>query len=358
MKKIITLFTILAFFGMLGVYLNNWIAPTQLYFLSFIGLGYTIVVIVFILALVLSYFYSKPLFYAGIIIFMLGIRMHLSYFSVAIPNDSISDKKIKVLSYNVRLFGLYEDVKGGIKQQMFEFLKEEKADVYCFQEFYHQDPPAKFVTRDSLVKILETPFVQEHYSFHLLGRQYYGVAMMTKLPVIAQGDVSFEDVLKESNNYCVYMDVVPTPGDTLRIYNMHLQSIGLNSNDIEGLNTRNEELSTTKYKGVIHKLHIAFEKRQFQVEKIISHMRECPYRIIIMGDMNDTPMSYSYLQLRKVLDDAFTSNKTGIGSTYIGKLPVGRIDYILHSEELHPFDFTIYKGEYSDHRAISCWFNY
>jgi endonuclease/exonuclease/phosphatase family metal-dependent hydrolase len=358
MKKVVNLCIILAFIGLLGVYMNNWIAPTQLYILSFLGLGYAFILIVFCIALIVAFFSNKKLFYIGLALFFIGIRMHLSYFSIAIPNDDVSEKKIKVLSYNVRLFGLYEDVKGARKQEIFQFLKEENADIYCFQEFYHQDPPTKFVTRDSLTKILGTPEVQEHYSFHLVGRQYYGVAMMTKLPVIAKGDVSFEDVLKQSNNYCVYMDVVPTPGDTLRVYNMHLQSIGLNSSDIEGLNTREEDLSKTKYRGVIHKLHIAFEKRQFQVEKIISHMRECPYRIIIMGDMNDTPMSYSYLQLRKVLQDAFTSNKTGLGSTYVGKLPVGRIDYILHSEELNPFDFQIQKSEFSDHRAISCWFNY
>lgn len=358
MKKLITLFILLSFAGMLGVYLNNWIAPTQLYILSFLGLGYAFILIVFVLSILLSYFYSKNLFYVGLGIFIVGFRMHLSYFSIAIPNESIHDKKIKVLSYNVRLFGLYEDVEGGTKQKIFQFLKEQNADVYSFQEFYHQDPPTRFVTKDSLKLLLETPYIQEHYSFHLHGRQYYGVAMMTKLPVIAQGDVSFEDVLKKSNNYCIYMDVVPSPGDTLRIYNMHLQSIGLNSSDIEGLNNREEDLSKTKYRGVIHKLHIAFEKRQFQVEKIVSHMRECPYRIIIMGDMNDTPMSYSYLQLRKILKDAFTSNRTGIGATYVGKLPVGRIDYILHSEELNPFDFYIQKEEYSDHRAISCSFNY
>lgn len=349
---------ILSFLTMLGVYLNNWVKPTQNYYLSFLGLGYVVVLIGFILSLFLAFFLSKRLFFAGIGIFLLGIKFHLGYFSIATPNESVSDKSLKIVSYNVRLFDLYANPDGSTKRKIFDFLQKEEADVYCFQEFYQQDPPTKFVTRDSLKLVLNTPNIQEHYSFHLRGRQYFGVVMMTSLHVAAQGDVSFVDEERESNNYCIYMDVVPTPGDTVRIYNMHLQSIKLNNKDIAGLENETKYVGETNFKNIFQKLHFAFEKRQFQTEKVISHIKESPYRVVIVGDLNDTPMSYTYLQFRKLLKDAFTSNRMGIGETYAGKIPVGRIDYILHSEELNSYNFQIQKEALSDHYAISCEFNY
>ncbi|HRO74732.1 MAG TPA: endonuclease/exonuclease/phosphatase family protein [Crocinitomicaceae bacterium] len=358
MKKLFTGLIFLAYLAMLGVYLNYWVKPEQLYFLSFLGLGYVFVLIAFLIALVVAFNVSKKYFFYGIGVFLLGVKLHFNFFSVAIPNDSISDKSLKVVSYNVRLFDLYSNPDGSVKQKMFTYLKEQQADIYCFQEFYQQDPPTKFVTLDSLKLILQTPNIQEHYSFHLRGRQYFGVCMMTRFPVVAQGDVSFEDDTHESNNYCIYMDIVPQTGDTIRVYNIHLQSIKLNNSDISGLEDETKNPPQTNWKGIVKKLHLAFERRQYQTEKVISHIQESPYRVIIMGDFNDTPMSYSYLQFRKILKDAFTSNCTGIGATYAGKLPVGRIDYILHSDALNPYDFTIQKEAYSDHYALSCRFNY
>ena len=358
MKKIIRFLIVLAYLAMVSIYLNNWVKPTEFYFLSFLGLGYVPILIIFITALIVAFPISRILFYSGLVIFIIGIKMHLNFFSIAIPNDSISEKSIKVLSYNVRLFDLYTHPDGTTKHKIFDYLKEENADIYCFQEFYQQDSPTKFVTRDSLMQLLKTPNIQEHYSFHLRGRQYFGVAMMTHLPVVAQGDVSFVDEAHVDNNYCIFMDVVPSPGDTIRVYNMHLQSIKLNNSDLSGIEDETKLPDKNDLLGIVKKLHIAFEKRQFQTEKVISHIEECPYRVIIVGDFNDTPMSYSYLQFRKILKDAFTSNHTGVGSTYAGKLPVGRIDYILHSPELNPYNFNIQKEVLSDHYSINCQFNY
>lgn len=359
MKFILSLIISGIYLAMLGVYLNAWISPQQWYLISFIGLGYSFLMVGFILSLILAYFVSRKLFTAGIIVFFIGIRMHLNVFSIAVPNDPISeDRSFKILSYNVRLFDLYTNNDGSTKRQIFDYLKQEDADIYCFQEFYQQDPPTKFVTRDSLMPLLGMKNVHEHYSFRYQKRQYFGVAMMTRFPVVSRGDVSFEDAEHDDHNYCIYMDVVPSVGDTIRVYNVHLQSVKLNSGDIEAIDNMTQTQPDNNLKVAIQKLHVAFEKRQAQVDKIVQHMEESPYNIVIAGDFNDTPMSYAYLKLRKYLKDSFTSNRVGMGATYAGKLPVGRIDYILHSKELHPFNFQIQKDALSDHYAISTQFNY
>ena len=50
--------------------------------------------------------------------------------------------------------------------------------------------------------------------------------------------------------------------------------------------------------------------------------------------LNDTPMSYSYHQLDRLLLDAYAESGSGIGHTYVGAFPSFRIDHIMHSRRL------------------------
>jgi endonuclease/exonuclease/phosphatase family metal-dependent hydrolase len=86
----------------------------------------------------------------------------------------------------------------------------------------------------------------------------------------------------------------------------------------------------------------------------MAHVETSPYPTIVCGDFNDTPMSYAYNQFNRSLMDAFRNCSSGIGSTYVGKVPAGRIDYIFHTNDLNSSHFVIQEEAYSDHRAISC----
>ena len=83
-------------------------------------------------------------------------------------------------------------------------------------------------------------------------------------------------------------------------------------------------------------------------------MNNSPFPVIICGDFNDTPLSYTYNKFASNYTDAFRNSSSGLGITYAGKVPAGRIDYIFHSKDLNSSNFTIQKEVYSDHRAINC----
>ena len=83
-------------------------------------------------------------------------------------------------------------------------------------------------------------------------------------------------------------------------------------------------------------------------------MKTSPYPVIVCGDFNDTPLSYVYNQFNTNLVDAYRETATGIGVTYAGRVPAGRIDYNLHSGDLGANDFGIQSVPFSDHRAIHC----
>jgi endonuclease/exonuclease/phosphatase family metal-dependent hydrolase len=81
-----------------------------------------------------------------------------------------------------------------------------------------------------------------------------------------------------------------------------------------------------------------------------------PYPVIVAGDFNDTPVSYSYRKIRKGLNDSFVSSGYGAGFTYRGKYPPNRIDYILYDNSLDCKVFNIFRIRYSDHYPIAAYF--
>ena len=85
-----------------------------------------------------------------------------------------------------------------------------------------------------------------------------------------------------------------------------------------------------------------------------AHSLESPHPVVICGDFNDTPVSYTYATISDELVDTFRdSGGLGIGSTYLGAFPSFRIDYIFHSKNLASSDYHRYEEGISDHNAIS-----
>lgn len=241
------------------------------------------------------------------------------------------------------------------RNRIFQFLRNENPDVVCFQEFYSQDKPTRFETMDSLFQVMGTKIYHQRSAYKRIARQNFGIAMFSKYPMIAKGDVMFETQGSQDFNYCIYADIVKDQ-DTFRIYDVHLQSIKLQS-DYYSAQTNDPTSNLTQESAIrliYRKLQSAYVKRADQARRVVNHIKTSPYPTIVCGDFNDTPMSYTYNQFDRVLTDAFRNTSTGIGVTYVGKMPAGRIDYIFHSPELASNNFKIQQEVLSDHRAISC----
>jgi endonuclease/exonuclease/phosphatase (EEP) superfamily protein YafD len=99
--------------------------------------------------------------------------------------------------------------------------------------------------------------------------------------------------------------------------------------------------------------------RAKQSEKIQEEISKSPYPIIVAGDFNDTPVSYSYRKISKGLKDAFVTSGKGMGPTYREFIFPLRIDYLLHHPSISSSGFTTHDVRFSDHRPIeaSFWLN-
>src|SRR5690606_23823240 len=105
---------------------------------------------------------------------------------------------------------------------------------------------------------------------------------------------------------------------------------------------------------IISSLKTAFINRVPQLDKVLYSIMKSPYKTVFCADMNDSPISYSYHETKKYLNDAHLESGFGYGNTYIGKVPSFRIDYIFHDESIKSKIFKKHPEKLSDHHAISC----
>lgn len=145
--------------------------------------------------------------------------------------------------------------------------------------------------------------------------------------------------------------------DTVRVYNCHLQSYRLQKaeiNTIDSINLDNHQKTKEKILELGLKFKDALIKRAEQAATLREHINGSRYPVIVCGDFNDTPVSFTYRTVKGNLEDSFTQSGKGTANTYNGKLPSFRIDYILYSPIFTSFNFEVSSLNHSDHFPISC----
>ena len=245
---------------------------------------------------------------------------------------SSSENTISVLSYNVRLFNAYQkDIDTTRISEVFDStLKTAKPDVIFIQEYY----------RKTTQKISGFPYQYIHFKDK---KTDFGYAIFSKYPLINTGSFDFE----KSYNNCLYADLVKG-ADTLRLYNVHLKSLGI----IASVNSLQEQ----DKEQLFNRIGASFERQQDQVEILLSHIRASKHPVILGGDFNNTAFSYVYRKLLSGMKDAFIEKGSGLGTTFMFDFYPMRIDYIFGSKELEVLEFTSLEQTFSDHFPIAAVF--
>ena len=74
--------------------------------------------------------------------------------------------------------------------------------------------------------------------------------------------------------------------------------------------------------------------------------------VIVCGDFNDTPLSYTYRLMSRGLQDAFREKGRGFSHTYRGFYNTFRIDYVLVSDDFEVLSYEVPSVEFSDHHPV------
>lgn len=358
--RILFILNLCAAVGMGLSLLSFFVSPETFWMLAFLGLGFTILSLCNLIFVIFWLFvYPRRAIVSGILLLIAlpefgNIYRFNSEMSIEAFDDlSMEDSTFRVLSYNVRLFDLYNWTENKTtRNNIMQLIDRESADILCFQEFFYEDT-GKFNTLDTLKRIQGAKNVHIEHTAHVNGINHWGIATFTRFPIINKGQLQFKD---STDNISIFTDI-QAYGDTIRIYNLHLESIRFRSEDYKTLKTLTGNEDKTNLGGpqkILGRMRRAYIRRARQAEIIAEHINECPYPIIVAGDFNDPPTSYAYHTISSGLADAFRQSGSGLGTTYVGLIPLLRIDYIFYSEE--HFDsraFRVINENYSDHYPIT-----
>lgn len=255
--------------------------------------------------------------------------------------DSLN--KIRIMTYNVHYYyaaftwaKTYAD-----PQEMKDLINEIDPDFFCIQEF---QTAKKWVPEIKL----KYKVVTKHQTAHL--------AIYSTYPIINSGEIDFPEKDVEYEKY-LFADIVMQQ-DTIRLITAHLASIGLNNKDLQTftqIENADDEKVKNSAKEIYKRLVKAYKRRGIQVNSIADFIAQSPHPVILCGDFNDTPTSYTYKKLTSQLQDAYKLAGSGIGATHSRfdhyNIPM-RIDHIFADKKLVPYNWQVIKKNYSDHFPV------
>ncbi len=341
-------FALALLFSYLAVHIN----PDDLVFPAFFGLSYPYLLLINIIIAVIWITKLKPEAFISLIVIAAGFTHFSNYLKIHRPRTDKTGT-FRVLSYNVRLFNYFENRGNSNSEKMvLDFLKNQQPEIICLQEFYVTGNPD--LKEQSVKKTLGGDYYS-HLKVIRSGRNhYYGIMTLSRFPVIGKGEIIHPGTASLS----IYTDVL-IDRDTFRIFNNHLQSFRLTRMERSFLNELTESSDNketfNEIKTISLSLKSGFISRASQAKLVKEYINASPYPVIVAGDFNDTPVSYSYRKIRKGLYDSFVKSGYGAGFTYKGNYPPNRIDYILFDNALESRSFEIIKVRYSDHYPITAF---
>jgi endonuclease/exonuclease/phosphatase family metal-dependent hydrolase len=264
------------------------------------------------LTLIIGWFFSTPLY------------------QFSEKNDSLNSD-IRVMSYNVRMFNYYQWNKDAtIAQKTSTFIKEKNPDILAIQE--HR----------------ELKEISDLYAYKYVKKKSpsnkFGLAIYSKYKIIHTGSLDF----KHTINNAIFTDVLVAK-DTIRIYNLHLESLGINP--------KKENFGEENSEKLFKRIRNSFKKQAIQTEQFISHEKNFKGKKIICGDFNNTAYSWVYKQISRNKKDAFLEAGKGFGKSFNYGFPV-RIDFILTDENAIINQFKTFPVKYSDHFPILAKINW
>lgn len=278
--------------------------------------------------------FKKQIFLSGLALLM-GITFINKFYKFSAVNLPVEEKDFVVMSYNVRLFNLFDwlpdtDVVAYIRT----FINDKNPDILCIQEY----------SNGARIDLKVYP----HRFIYMQGNKIKsGQAIFSKFPIIDEGHLNFPN----SNNSVIFADIKKGK-DIIRVYNMQLESIKI-SPDVNEISENIEEINQQKSQMVFNRISNAFKKQQQQAQIIMDHKKDCIYPIIICGDMNNSAYSFVYRNIKGDLNDAFEEAGSGFGNTYNFRYYPARIDYIFADQRMKVKSFDSFPNFVnSDHYPI------
>lgn len=252
--------------------------------------------------------------------------------------ESSAYEPLKVLTYNTHSFG--GEITGYSAKEFADIANARSVDIICFQEYAGN---GDFTNEDLCVTY--SKFLPYYYT-----PEGYSMAIFSRYPIKQSQVIEFP----ETNNCAIWADV-EVKGKTVRIFNVHMQTTSfdrMRSKAAQARAAANEEGERQIYLNYTDNLEANIIERSRQARLVKGVVTATEYPVVLCGDFNDTPGTYTYEMLKGKLKDGFQTAGSGYASTYKGMKNLLRIDYIFHSPALKGTDYETIDFEMSDHNPV------
>lgn len=254
---------------------------------------------------------------------------------------------LKVMTFNTLNFMTFEESAGDRAisdsgNPTFEYILSQDADIVLCQE-------AEDIVKAQLhgVTTRQHSELMSRYPYQDVSRR--GMAILSKYP--------FKEVavdVRDRNQLDLQRYDVSVGEMTIHVFNLHMQSIGLTSQDKELYRhiTEGETSGGVRQirSNLVSKLSAAFRSRAVQAEDVRSAVDMVDGTVILCGDFNDIPGSYAARTIAgSDMTDAYRHAGLGPCITYHADRFYFRIDHIFYRGDIDAL--RVWKGDCntSDH---------
>lgn len=355
MKKVLTILlfpllaaNVVAAALLIGCAYSPLLPAEQMPLLSLAGLAFPFVFILNVLFLILWLLVYPRYIVFPLITGVICFAQIRTFVPINFDRQRPPENSLKVMSYNI-LSNNITPWNANKDNAVINYLEASDADIICLQEF-------QFSSLKKNKKLLnEYPYKSYLVSNDSeLASCYLGC--LSKYPILDVEHIKFKDTFNGGSKYRILHE-----GDTIVVYNCHLQSFGLGNEDKSTyeqiLTNPKENIRSKGTKELVKKLRDSAVKRAEQTDIIMASLEKetSPY-IIVCGDFNDSPISYTCHKMKDMLDDAYAVSGNGPGISYNRNKLYYRIDHILHSRQFDAYRCTVDRSiKVSDHYPIFCF---
>lgn len=345
--RLLTGFSVLSVLLLLLCVGSMYVSPAVVPLFGILGLGFPIFFAVVLFMLLVNLLFAPRRSWIPLVGLLASSMAAYNYCPINLTSPAPKGC-LKVMTWNVQGFGgMKEDDRG--KALAANYIRQCEPDVVCFQEGW--------VSKQNLKKIKEQlkdclPYMDTCHIFE----NTFGV--LSRYPIVGK-----EILARGYNNGAGVFLLKLKKGDTLRVVNCHLESMKLLPEDRTMWskmmhdpddNSMNEEQSKRLYNKITSSGVARAEQAELVGDYVFRH-RHLP--LLVCGDFNDSPISYTHYRIGRDLTDAYRATANGIGRTFNRDAIYVRIDHMFCSDHWRPFACRIdNKVKISDHYPMTCYF--
>jgi len=339
---------------------NSFLSPKSYWFIALLGLVFPVLLILMIGFVVFWTIARSKWAFLSLFLLIFG-WFHIRAFYAFNFSPSFKEAKkagaLRIVTWNVHyLDQMYKPNQQKLSQRepIINFLKDQNADVICLQEFFESENPKYLANIEFMKKEFGMPyhfFVDDYRQ----PRNVYkvGPVIFSRFPIIQTNRNEYSNSSLAAVESLISADI-DVNGTIFRVYTTHLQSVLFRKKEFRNLekikNVEDSLLDASK--SIVKKLKQAYSYRGGQAKLVRQELNGCPYPLILCGDFNDVPNSYTYFHIKGALQDAFLERGFGIGRTYASLSPTLRIDYMLVSKQPKVLQCKKVELPYSDHYPV------